>query len=99
MIDIVERLRGKFLVASVDDSLDPLLQEAADEIERLRVAAAEVGDDPTIAIREKYLGAAAQERDATIERCAQVAASKYYWRNGDECAAAIRELKQQEEER
>ncbi len=37
MTDIVERLRGKFLVASVDDSLDPLLQEAADEIARLRI--------------------------------------------------------------
>ncbi len=36
MTEIVERLRGKFLVGSVDDSLDPLLQEAANEIERLR---------------------------------------------------------------
>ncbi len=66
MTDIVQRLRGKFLVGSVDDSLDPLLNEAADEIERLRHDAA-IQEEMTDVKIQKY-----NELVAVLEKIADL---------------------------
>jgi hypothetical protein len=70
-----------FALTAAAEVGEPKLKTLTDAI----YAAAEAAD--------KYADGLKQFEAATIERCAQVAASKYYWRNGDDCAAAIRALK------
>ncbi len=98
MTDIVERLRRYRMGLTVNVNRD-LMEEAADEIERLRAltAAAEVvTPDKTVWVSTECMNS---ERAATIERCAQVAENfrstnhPYHASPEDQIAAAIRSLK------